>query len=456
MCVISGEYNLEVLRRVTSFPVDGAKFVQSFKDGYWDGRKHLFDKRLKAFPAGLLDSVQIALKLADPTLEISTVWCGEPIPGPQGTDFQLEGLDFGTGIYDYQLEAAKRMILRRRGVLKLATNAGKTAIAIAVTKFLGLPTLFLVEGKELIYQTQKAYAKYLGVPEDEIGIIGDSLCQVRPITIASPASFLNRVDDGSVHREWKLLFMDECHGAGADTYYAAASVVKAPYRFGLSGTPLYRTDGANLKLIAQTGEIIYEVRNKLLIDRGISVPTSVKMIPITEPKLPKKTKYAQVEVLGVRENEQLNSAVVDNAMEQASNGYQVLIMVDKISHGKLLIEKLIQKNSKATFITGKESGDTRQKVLEDFKKGKIRILIATSILDQGVDLPNIDVLILAGGGKSKIQLLQRIGRGLRSGKDKTGLLVIDFANFTHKYLTKHSMDRLQTYHDEDCFVISKK
>ena len=61
----------------------------------------------------------------------------------------------------------------------------------------------------------------------------------------------------------------------------------------------------------------------------------------------------------------------------------------------------------------------------------------------------IDALILAGSRKSKIKTLQRLGRGLRGDR----LLVVEFANFTHKYLLEHAYQRLQDYKDEECFPI---
>ena len=92
--------------------------------------------------------------------------------------------------------------------------------------------------------------------------------------------------------------------------------------------------------------------------------------------------------------------------------------------------------------------------MQKFEDGHLRCLIATSILNEGIDVKGIDVLILAGGGKAKISLLQRAGRGLRTGENKDKLLIIDFANFTHKYLLKHSMLRLKIYRSEECFMIS--
>jgi superfamily II DNA or RNA helicase len=78
-----------------------------------------------------------------------------------------------------------------------------------------------------------------------------------------------------------------------------------------------------------------------------------------------------------------------------------------------------------------------------------------SILDEGVDVPNIDVLILAGGGKSSINTLQRVGRGLRKGGNIDKLYVVDTLDFQQYHLLKHSLQRLDDYKNEDCFVIEE-
>lgn len=454
--VISGTFPIDAVREITSYRVEGYQFTPRFRDGHWDGRKHLFNKRLSAFPTGLLDDVIDYIKTAYPTIDLEVKWAGKPIPEPKNLGFDLQSIEFGKGKYDYQLGAAIAMIEKRRGIIKIATNGGKSEIACAVTKHIGHPTLFLVERKELLYQTRRRFSERLGIAEAEIGIVGDGNCVVKDITIASPQSYLNRLEEGKVPTDWTVLFGDECQHLPGDTYYSVVSQITAPYRYALSGTPLNRADGADLKLIAQTGPVIFEVRNKLLVERGISVMPSVEMLPIKEPSILKKMSYAQVEKLGIRENKQLNDLVVDNAIKHAKNKKQVLILVDKTSHGETIKKLLDGKKTSPMFlfIHGKENTETRLQALEDYKSGKIRILIATPILDEGINLPCIDVLILAAGGKSKIKLLQRVGRGLRSGKGKENLLVIDFANFTHKYLLKHSLTRLQTYEDEDCFVIS--
>lgn len=337
-------------------------------------------------------------------------------------------------------------------------NSGKSEVAIAVTKYLGLPTLFLVERISLVHQTRKRFATRLSMPVESIGIVGDSFFELADITVATPTSLLNRIDSPEVQRyleRWKVLFADECHHASSETFYSVMNQCPAPYRYGLSGTPLDRSDGSDMRLLAQTGPVLYEVSNKLLVEREISVPPEVQIIRLDKPALPKSTTWFTVSDTAIVNNRDLNNLVVDKALEHADAGYQVLVLVEKIQHGNNIIQLLKSSKTKHNFVylTGKESGEKREEVFEEYKKSEVQIMVATTILDEGVDIPNIDVLILAGGGKAKIRLLQRVGRGLRSKQGKERLVVIDFALFCHPWLIKHSLQRLRTYKAEECFDI---
>ena len=132
-------------------------------------------------------------------------------------------------------------------------------------------------------------------------------------------------------------------------------------------------------------------------------------------------------------------------------------MIKEIAHGEIL-NSLLHTYKKGAyihheFIHGDTPLDRRTEILEDFKSGVFGVLITSVILDQGIDIPNIDVLVLAGGGSSQIKSLQRIGRGLRWNAHKEKLTVIDFADRTHRYLAKHAYDRVNSYANEECFSI---
>jgi len=471
---MAGRYPLKVVRDATSYYVEGFMFSPAYRRRIWDGKKHFFDVKTSSLPAGLATTVEAALREYDPTGVVRLVdetLAQMPITGNHG--FDLHGIQFGVGAFDYQLAAANSLVRGRRGVLKIATNGGKTEISIAVTKHLALPTLFLVDGISLLTQTRKRYAKRLGIQEDEIGLIGDSKFSIGPwITIATPDSLGPRMALPEVQEalgRWQVVWFDECHHVAAETFYDVASAIPAYYRFGLSGTPLDRADGADLRLLACTGPVLYEVPNKLLIERGISVQPFVEMIKVHSPILPAKgVTWSQVEAAGVVGNPYINEAAAAKAIEHGSAGKQVLILVEKKKQAKLIMELLAGKAESTTdwlanrkkhklkveFLSGPDSGEAREQALDRFRAGATRIIVATTILDEGVDVPNIDVLILAAGGKGKIRLLQRVGRGLRVGVGKNKLLIIDFANFCHPWLLQHSLARLRTYKAEECFMIS--
>ena len=86
------------------------------------------------------------------------------------------------------------------------------------------------------------------------------------------------------------------------------------------------------------------------------------------------------------------------------------------------------------------------------KDGKLDVLIASKIFDQGVDIPELDALILAGSGKSSGRALQRIGRVIRKNDGKSIAIVVDFYD-NAKYLRDHSEIRRKVYETEPAFSI---
>jgi len=466
--VMSGDFPVSFVRQLTSYPVQGAHFSPAYKAGRWDGRKHLFNLKRSSMPAGLVSSVVKELRKLDPKMRVMVVDEREdsvPSVGARGLDLRgnLEG-KFGKGCYDYQMLAAEAGIEKKRGIFKIATNGGKSAIMGAMINHLTIPTLVVVPGVDLLYQLSRSLEEFLGVSEGDLGCIGDGNFSIGEwVTVAVADSLANRLADGSLdeHKDrWQMVFVDECHTAGAETLYAAMDALPAYYRFGMSGTPLDRSDGGTLRLIAQTGEIIYEVRNKLLVERGISVQPLVKLMKVSDPVIPRerdgsKLKYAEVEDEGVVNNLHLNTRIAEAAIRFVEEGKQCVILINKLQQGHNILDLLQKLGCPAgTFTHGKLKSEERKEALDKFVGGEYRYLIGSRILDQGIDVDCIDVIFFAGGGKAVIPTLQRSGRGLRSGRGRTEVILVDIANICHPFLASHSKKRLKTYKDEECFIIS--
>lgn len=350
-----------------------------------------------------------------------------------------------------------------RFLLKDFAVTHNTEIAGAITKHLGLKTLFLVPSCELMYQSQDRFIKRLGLTKREIGIIGDG--EWAPgtfVTVAIAATLKSRLSSKDKEEsapileflsDVDVLFIDECHSAASDTFYIITSLCPAYYRFGLSATPLDRTDGADLRLLATTGPVRYNVSNKQLVDLGVTAKADIVFDSIRGPVLPSKTTYATAYKSGQSENPEALAAVVSWVRAFRANGLSVMILVEEISHGKLIDEALWNDTDGEfiphQFIHGSEDSEVRQNAISDFDKRDIPVLICSRIADQGLDVHSIDGLILAGSKKSKIKTMQRLGRGLRGER----LVVVEFANYCHKHLTKHSLQRLNDYQEEKCFPI---
>lgn len=450
---ISGPFPKAAVRIATSYAVEGAQFAKSYRNGIWDGRKHLFKVTSNTFPTGLLNIVKETCELAGQEVDIVDHRVKSL---PQGGSYDLTGVNM-EGKYAYQLEAAKKAVEARNGILRIATNGGKTEVSCAVTKYLGLPTLFMVTTRELLYQARERFLKRLNVTEEEVGIIGDGHWEPGTwVTIATVDTLESRVGKTECQdflKTIKVLFADECHHLGSETWFEICTLCPADYRYGLSGTPMDRTDGANLRLLGAIGDIIVDIPNKFLVENGISARSSIIFSKVTAPVLPKKTPYATAYKQGIVDNPNALSLLVDWVKVFASLNLGTLVLCEEIAHGKAIDEALWTATDGVfiphQFIYGEESTDVRRNTLKDFAEGRLPVLIASTILDEGVDVPTIDALILAGSRKSRIKTMQRLGRGLRGKK----LIAVEFANFCHDHLLRHSLQRYEDYKKEDCFTL---
>ena len=123
--------------------------------------------------------------------------------------------------------------------------------------------------------------------------------------------------------------------------------------------------------------------------------------------------------------------------------------MERIAHG-LSIRDLFLDMMKTVdvpafrFLSGEHSREEIEFVKEAAKTRELKILIVTSkLFGEGVDIPAVDVLINAAGGKSAIVFIQMFGRGLRPAEGKDALMYLDFIDNAHRYLKNHSRARMR-------------
>lgn len=442
------------LERILTAPYENYFFSPRYKSGLWDGKYHFLKPANLTFPTGLLFVVEeyftknnIEYTISDqripPMYYVSEQWLVEP-----GIESKIL---CGIEMRDYQIEAIARSLLSERGVFELPTGSGKTEIAAGIIKVRDVyPVLFIVHTQDLLWQTVDRFKKRLN---RDIGYIGDGEKNLDPdiivATVQSLDAWLKR-DSGPAMQflySIKMLFLDECHHASAETWFKVGlHTINAYYRYGLSGTILRRDVLSNMKLLALFGEPIMRLSAADLMRSGYLSEISVTMVD--NPEKLSGTTWQAVYSAGVVRSVERNEKIVRLAREEYKNNRRILILVRQIEHGHILKKMLNDMFIPAVFLRGDSTSDLRQEMKEKFNNDGGFILIASTIFDEGVDLPEINVLIIAAGGKSEVKTIQRIGRGLRKKADKSKLKVYDFMDGS-KFLKTHSKKRLSVYRQEE-------
>jgi superfamily II DNA or RNA helicase len=247
---------------------------------------------------------------------------------------------------------------------------------------------------------------------------------------------------------------DEYHHANSKTWYETLmGCENAEFRIGLTGTVDDRDSVTYMRMLACTGGILTKISNEFLINEGYSAKPTILFETVDEPVFKTKS-WQEAYRIGIAENKLRNERIVRRVVEKYREDKGCLIIVGRIEHGELLEDMLKSEGVHCEFTHGKRKDEDRERVLQELREGKLKVLISTPILDEGVDVNNINCLFMAAAGKSYRQTLQRVGRGLRVKADKSGLEVYDYLDYTTEYLTKHTQERFKYYKNEK-FEIKK-
>lgn len=228
----------------------------------------------------------------------------------------------------------------------------------------------------------------------------------------------------------------------------ARSLKSAYYTYALSATP-YRDEGDDLMIQACFGKKIAEINASQLIRDKWLIKPFIKIVHVHGPKSLFK-QWQQLYKDQVTENEEYNKMIANIANSYIENGRLVLVLVQQIKHGKYLSSMI----PGSIFLWGGSPKKKREENIKKLRNKEISCIVSTVIFDEGIDVRPLDTLILAGGGKSKVRAMQRIGRILRPFPGKETATAIDF-RIHQKYLFEHSIAREKMYKTEEEFDIEE-
>lgn len=415
----------------------------------WSGRKSMFHFDTGIFPAGFLYSVGKRLSALGVNVSYAVKQAPAPL-GPEVGTFDPMGFGFSEK-YDYQPETVRRLLRFKRGIARLSTGAGKSAIAVLSYSTIRRTTAFITTRSALLYQMKEQFDA-CGFPA---GVIGDSMWQPRKginvVMVQTLAKMLTSKDDKEREKairfleQVEVLIGEEAHESGGNGYYIVASHCKnAHYRLALTATPFMKEDEeANMRLQAAFGSVFIDVNEKTLIDRGILAKPYFKYADSLKPQgLTYRMGYQSAVDVGIVHNSFRNTVNVFHAKQMSEAGLPVISLIQREKHGKILKDMMESAGLRVAFLSGKSDQQTRKEGLRDLASGNLDVLVGSTIFDVGVDVPSIGMVQLAGGMKDEVALRQRIGRGLRAKKKGPNVaFILDHTDKHNIHLKKHALIR---------------
>lgn len=449
---------MDKVKNATRFHPDGYQYDPRYKRKVgtgtsrrriWDGWVHL--TKHQKFPVGLVERVVDVLKKSGVPHEVIKDNLKEFPVVPMET--------MGLESREYQDRAVEAGLLNPRGVIRAPTGSGKTAMIARLIAGYQHQAVVVVPTLDLLSQTRDFLQEHLETP-DGIGQLGDGVVAPSLVTVATARTMAKVLqvsyesyefgeyddkDPTKVNpaelREWVdgvgTLIIDEAHILGAQAIFDVATKMKARNKWGFSASP-WRDDGADLMIEGATGKVRYKIGTKELVDDGYLVAPVIKVIDTAGMWIPpayQKSEYQKAYKTEIVENPIRNQLIVDEANRL---DVPTLILVKQVNHGKIL-ESILDG---AKFLSGKATSEERDATYSQMRDGDLRIIIATTIADMGLDLPICAALILAGGGKSSTRHLQRIGRIARPYPGKKSALVVSFDDsHVHQWFANHQKKR---------------
>ncbi len=363
---------------------------------------------------------------------------------------KIGDLELSVPLRPYQEEALNEWIRHRyRGVIALPTGAGKTIIGLGALVKLSVPTLIVVYTKEQLSEWLDKIRRFVKGSTRLIGEFYSEKKIIKPITITTYQSAFRNIN--LLKDKFSLMIIDEVHHLPADKFRVIAEGILAPYRLGLSATP-YREDGKHEELFSLVGGIVYSRTLADLISAGFIAPFNI--IPVVVPleeKLRTKYKELRKRFFALAKGREIRELVQAAAFgeESAKQALQIMNEIRRIllssekkfDSVKEIVERELKNNSKiiiftqyvsqakklgeklgAPVVTSKTNKNTRNLIFNLFKNNRYRVLILTTLGDEGIDIPDANVGIIVSGTSSTRQFIQRLGRLLRPAEGKTSRL----------------------------------
>jgi superfamily II DNA or RNA helicase len=335
-----------------------------------------------------------------------------------------------------------------RGIIIMPTGSGKTALAIKLMERMQIATLIVVPTLDLLHQWKEQLNFYFKI---DIGEFSGQKKVLESITVTTyDSAYINANFLGN---RFKLLIFDEVHHLASPNYMGIAEIFASPYRLGLTAT-LEREDGSHQNLYPLIGKVVYEVKRDHLVGKFLAPYKTERIyVDLTDEERKKYNMYQNIYSEYLKLHNLTYSGMLafkrvlmrsgkDPAAREAIHARLESELIAFNSQSKIdLLATLLQPEQRTIIftkynemvyhishryfipcITHQISKQEREDILRKFREGTYKIIVASQILDEGIDVPEASIGIVLSGTGSKRSHIQRLGRLLRPKAGKEAIL----------------------------------
>ena len=444
-----------------TFEVPGARFMPSYRNKYWDGKIRLFNQMNGEVYVGLLPYIEEFAKRNELDIEykegvkdegehrdaVLGGFVRRVSPKSKGKTLQIR---------DYQMAAFTHAVRNNRSLLLSPTASGKSLIIYLLSRWYESDrVLILVPTTSLVEQMYSDFIDY-GYLEAKMQKIyqGHSREITKEVTISTWQSLYKMPK--KFFEQFGCILGDEVHLFKAKSLTGIMNKLHlCKYRHGFTGT-LDGTQTHRLVLEGLFGSVNKVTTTKDLMDSKTLAKLKIKCLVLQYPdadcKFMKDQNY-QDEVDLIVRDERRNKFIVDLTTHLKGNTLLLFQFVEK--HGSVLYDMLKDLDREVFYVHGGTDTQTRENIREITEKEKNAIIVASyGTFSTGINIRNLHNVIFSSPSKSRIRVLQSVGRGLRKGSEKSTATLYDIADdFTWKsrqnFTLRHFMERINIYNEEE-------
>ena len=339
-----------------------------------------------------------------------------------------------------------------RGLLVSSCGSGKTyASAFALRETRQKKVLFLVHREQIAKQALKSYKRVFG-SNRTYGLLSGTEKNFTQDYIFSTMQTMakDEIMQKFSPDHFETIVVDEVHRAGANSYQKIMSYFKPNFYLGMTASP-ERMDGFDIFALFDHN-IAYEIRLQQALEQNLLCP--FHYYGITDLIIDGET---------INEKEDFNqltcSARVDHILKQANyygyNGDRVkgLIFVSRRDEGKELSRLFNERGLRTLFLSGDDSQEKRESAIErleqDDYEGGLDYIFSVDIMNEGIDAPRVNQVIMLRPTQSPVIFVQQLGRGLRKADNKEYVVILDFiGNYTNNFMIPIALSGDRSYNKD--------